>query len=134
MGMRGAIAHVDRDEVTTRHKPTTAEMAPERSAPPATPGGLGRTGRKWWKGYFASPVSQAVADIDLEVARRLARTYDALDALDPVEDTNQWAKLDASARSLEISLGVTPGARARLGISLVAAKKATLASVREDLG
>lgn len=132
MGTRGAIAHVDRDDVVTRHSPTAVEMAPNLRSRPKVPRSLGTAGRKAWRTYWASPVAAAVGDIDFPVLARLCETYDRLSADDL--ETKDFVALSKVASQLEVSLGVTPGARARLGIKLHEAKKATLSSVREGLG
>lgn len=77
-------------------------------------------------------MAAAVDDVDLPVLARLCETYDRISG-EEVE-TRDFVALSKVALQLETALGVTAGARARLGIKLHEAKRATLASVREGLG
>ncbi len=104
-------------------------MAVEVAAPagrPPAPDGLGPDGLAAWAIYWASPVAGALASVDHAVLARLCRVYDALEALHPVYDVKDWTALEKVAGRLETSLGITPAARARLGIKLAEAKRATL--------
>jgi phage terminase small subunit len=130
MGLVGKIASPDS---VTRHKPTTVEMQPIGQVPRA-PRRLEATGKRFWKTYWASPVAQALDDVDHEVLERLCRLYDCLaDIEDPIESFRPYKALSSEARSLEAQLGVTPASRARLGIHLAELKKATTGSIRDDL-
>lgn len=131
MGTRGPIAHQDRGDVVTRHPPTSVELAPERRRPPKAPATLGDAGKKAWRTYWRSPVAAAIADVDLPVLVRLTQTYDRL--ADPEVENKDFVALSKMALQLETALGVTAGARARLGIKLHQEAKPTLASIRGGL-
>ncbi len=107
------------------------ELAPAPPPAPKCPRGLGSAGRKAWRTFWASPVAAALDDVDHPVLARLCETYDRLSA--PEVETKDFVALSKVASQLEVALGITAGARARLGIKLHEAKRATLASVREAL-
>jgi len=102
---------------------------------PRPPQGLSPRLRRAWRTFWESPVAQVVTDVDMQVVRRLFRLYhqheramEALEAamfvkgsvttvrVNPALDV--VVKLEGLVLRLENELGVTPMARARLGIAV----------------
>ncbi len=131
MGTSGPIPNVDRSAVATRHDPMSVELSPSPAKAPRCPRGLGDAGKRAWKTFWGSPVALAMADVDHAVLERLCQTYDRLQ--NPELADKDFANLSNVAMRLETALGITAGARARLGIRLYEARKTTLQAVREGL-
>lgn len=122
MGTRGPIASADS---TTRHAPMAVELA-GTVGHPIPPADLPTRQAEQWSAYFASPVAAALDTVDLPALERLFKLYAALDTIDPAndkDDAEHFAKLARLVAPLETALGVTPAARARLGIKLAELKR-----------
>ncbi len=95
------------------------------------PADLDDAGKSAWRTIWRSPIAEHIADVDVPVVERLCRMYDRM-AKDGI-DHKDYVSLAKAALQLETALGITSGARARLGIKLTAEKKATLSSIRGEL-
>ena len=115
------------------------ELGPVQPDAPKCPKGLLPVIRKEWVEYWASPVARAADGVDLPVIRRLfcyrdellraSKLWNGLNPLDRWPESARGApiqhpmlrrmeKLEELVVRLETQLGLTPMARARLGIEL----------------
>jgi len=118
--------------------------------PPEAPRGLLKTTRELWDGFWSSVlVEEVVQPVDLPAIRRLFALYDERErayrayrnerlvegsqgqpVLHPL--ARQIPKYDSEIRQLEKEFGLTPKARAKLGISFTEAKR-RLSDLNRDL-
>lgn len=130
MGLRGPVP-----DPSKRLRAGRPDLAPvvqlgERLAAPRRPKNLHPVVRRWWDAYWGSDVARAVKESDLPAISRLFAYYDGRERADTNPDVLlKWERL---ILPLEKELGLTPSARARLGIQTGQAKL-TLASIRERI-
>jgi hypothetical protein len=131
MGRRGPLPKADRTR-NDRVPVVTLAPAPVVPPPPA-PAGLLAVNRRRWEAYFAADVARALVETDLPAVDRLFHYYDLWERARRSGDTAEMVKVERPIVALEASLGLTPSARARLGIQVGQAKKLSLESLRESL-
>jgi P27 family predicted phage terminase small subunit len=135
MGRRGPVGN---DQGHRKHAPRTVISIVPRVKTPAVPRADGAwlpKTRGMWREFWRDPLSASIAPTDIPVLRRLFRLRDrwerAMDATEveivvrgsegqvrvhPLAD--YCSKLEAAMIRLETELGLTPMARARLGITI----------------
>lgn len=136
MGARGPLAK--REGRQRRGAPVTGELQAAAPATPEPPADLHADVLLQWQDFWDSQAAQVLADIDLPALHRLFRYrsewHSVADRLrvigggDVVEGSagqlrmhplsERLIKLETTITALEDKLGLTPMARARLGISL----------------
>lgn len=142
MGARGPLPKPEHLR-QRRNRPAApvSLVAVRSSRPPAAPVGMLQAQRSSWQAFWRSPLALAVDEAaDLPALRRLWQIRDRRDRYEralrkqPIVAGSQGqpranplhqeiARLDAEIRQLEEKFGLTPAARARLGIQLGQARK-----------
>lgn len=136
MGSRGPVAkHPDKAAGHRKRALTVLSGAGEKVEKPRPPSKILARTRRDWDAFWESPIATSVEKADWPVVIRLFRLRDQwARSMDVVRETmmvkgstgqvrvnplaDYASKLEASILRLETELGLTPMARARLGITI----------------
>ena len=123
MGARGAI---HKESSVTRHKPVAVQVFDRPRRVPKVPVELTPSSKRWWRKLWNSGVAKAWDEVaDNGLVTRLFEVYAEIDRLviyHSLEVQAELRKLRKEALEMEVQLGLTPMARARLGLVIGEAK------------